>query len=169
MTRRRLLLLAAAVFGHSACATIPKSCRGLSATAPLVLQPAQAGIAQLQCAADQNIAPAQVELAKRYEAGDRVPRDLARAIALYERAATAIPPTTAIYSPPVSLGGRGHMMFLANSNAGPGSAEAQYRLGRLLIQGLGVPKDVKRGTWLIERAAKQGYEPAMRAQTNAGG
>ena len=169
MIRRRLLLLAAVAFGLSACATIPKSCRGLSASAPLMLESAQASIAQLQCAVDQNIASAQVELAKRYEAGDRVPLDLARAIALYERAATAIPPTTAIYSPPVSLGGRGQMIFLTNPNAGPGSAEAQYRLGRLLIEGLGVPKDVKRGTGLIERAAEQGYEPAIRAQANAGG
>ena len=53
------------------------------------------------------------------------------------------------------------MLFLNNPNSGPGSAEAQYRLGRLLIEGRDVPQDLRRGRSLIERAAKQGYAPAM--------
>lgn len=146
----------------AACATTPKSCRSLP---PSIGATNIASIAELRCGADQGVQAAQVALAKRYEAGEGVPRDMKRAIALYELASTAVPPTTAIYSPPVKLGGRGQMLFIDNPNAGPGSAEAQYRLGRLLIEGRGVPQDLKRGRSLIERAAKQGYTPAAVEQS----
>lgn len=173
-----LVILMGIALSLSACATTPKSCRGLSPmgmatyTLPngrnLVMSDRldQASVAELLCGADQGVSAAQVLLARRYEVGDRVPRDRRRAVALYERAAVAVPPMTAIYSPSVKLGGRGQMLFLNNANAGPGSAEAQYRLGRLLVEGQGVPRDPERGRSLIERSAKQGYAPAV-AELNA--
>lgn len=51
------------------------------------------------------------------------------------------------------------MIFLSNPNAGPGLAEAQYRLGRLYLEGRGVKKDSDRGNELIGKAASQGYRP----------
>lgn len=140
-----------------ACATTPKSCRSLP---PSGVGANQISVADLQCGATRGIQAAQVELAKRYESGEGISRNIERAIALYELASSAVPPTTAIYSPPVKLGGSGQVLFLNNSNAGPGSAEAQYRLGMLLIK-RGVPQDSGRGRALIGRAAKQGYAPAM--------
>lgn len=158
MMGRLLTVVAGTAVGLGACATTPKSCRALSSSTAATYQDS---VAELQCGADQGIQRAQVALAKRYEAGDGVPRDIKRAIALYELASTSVPPTTAIYAPPVKVGGRGQMLFLNNSNAGPGSAEAQYRLGRLLIEGRDVPQDSRRGRSLIERAAKQRYAPAL--------
>jgi TPR repeat protein len=169
---RLLIASVGATMLLGACATIPKSCRALSSlgaatyTLPngrnvvMMDRLVQASIAELRCGADQGSQAAQVLLAKRFETGDGVPRDPERAVALYERAATAVPLTTAIYSPPVTLGGRGQMLFLNNPNAGPGSAEAQYRLGRMLIEGRGTSADPERGRGLIERAARQGYAPA---------
>lgn len=158
MVARLLALVVGAAFSLGACATTPKSCRTLSLSSGATNQ---SSVAELQCGADQGIQAAQVALAKRYETGEDVPRDIRRAIALYELASKAVPSTTAIYSPPVKLGGSGQMLFLNNPNAGPGSAEAQYRLGRLLIEGRDVTQDSRRGRSLIERAAKQGYAPVV--------
>lgn len=173
MKLRVLIVPVSAAILLGACATTPKSCGALppSGVATYTLpngrsivmtdRLAEASIPELRCGADQGSQAAQVLLARRFEMGDGVPRDVEHAVALYERAATAVPPTTAIYSPPVTLGGRGQMLFLNNSNAGPGSPEAQYRLGRLLIDGQLVPQDLERGRGLIERSAKQGYGPAI--------
>lgn len=172
MTGRHLGLLTGSGLALASCATVPQSCRALvTMAAPHESSPGRvatttvrmerSSVAELRCAADQGVTMAQVELAKRYEAGAEVTQDFKGAAVLYERAAAAAPPTTAIYSPPVTLGGRGRMLFLPNSNAGPGSAEAQYRLGRMMIEGRGVPKDLNRGRALLERSAKQGYQPAL--------
>jgi hypothetical protein len=120
-----------------------------------------ASVAELQCGADQGIRGAQVALARRYEGGDGVPLNIKRAIALYEQASSAVPPTTAIYSPPVKVGGSGRMLFLNNPNAGPGAAEAQFRLGRLYLEGRGVELNADKGWDLIKRAADQGYPDAI--------
>ncbi|WP_082731709.1 MULTISPECIES: tetratricopeptide repeat protein [unclassified Sphingomonas] len=169
---RQLLLLGSAAASLAACATTPKSCRSLfSDTSQLRNREEggevfaapfnQASASVLHCAADQGNRSAQVELAKRYEMGEGVPRDVRKAVTLYERAARNIAPNTAIYSPPVRLGGRGQVLFIQNENAGPGLAEAQYRLGRLLLEGRGVPGNIRRGRSLIEQAAKQNYAPAI--------
>lgn len=169
----RLVLLAGMICGLSGCATLPKSCEGLpppkyeTRVLPdgrrvlMQVRSEPETVPELRCRADQGVQAAQVALGKRYETGDGVARDVARAVELYERAAISVPANTAIYSPPVKLGGSSRMLFVPNPNAGPGSAEAQYRLGRLLVDGAGVPRDVERGRSLIERAAKQGYVPAL--------
>lgn len=123
----------------------------------------QADVIQLQCRADQGVQAAQLTLAKRYEAGDGVPRDIKRAVTLYERASAAAAASTAVYAPAVRVGGHGQVLFLSNPGASPGLPEAQYRLGELFIEGRSIPQDRKRGRALIERAAKQGYALAMAA------
>lgn len=169
---RLLVLVAGAASALGACATVPQSCRGLPPGGPATLtlpsgrnvvvpaRVAQADVAELRCGADQGLLEAQVALGRRYESGDGVPLDVARAAELYKRAAAAVPSNTAIYSPPVKLGGSGRVLLVPNANAGPGSAEAQYRLGRLLISGEGVPRDIERGRALLERAAEQGHAAA---------
>lgn len=164
-----------AVLGASlaGCASIPDSCRDLSGVRP-VLASGEKGtlishheyasetrrVAHLHCLADQGAQSAQVELAGLYEIGQGVVLDPERAARLYERASTAVPPTTAIYSPPVKLGGTGRVIFLNNPNTTPGSAEAKYRLGLMLLKGKGVDRDVARGRSLIEDAAGLGHAKA---------
>ncbi|TCM07474.1 Sel1 repeat-containing protein [Sphingomonas sp. PP-CC-3G-468] len=165
MIGRPLALVVSCAFGLGACATLPKSCPALPSFSKATHL---SSVAELQCGADLGIQNDQLALAKRYEAGEGVPRDIKRAIALYELASTSVQPNTAIYSPPVKAGGNGQMLFLSNSIVGPGSAEAQYRLGQLLIEGRDVPQNFKRGRSLVERAAKQGYAPAMAALNRLG-
>lgn len=117
---------------------------------------------QLHCLADLGRRDAMIELGRRYEDGSGVAPDYKRAAALYGQAAAAIPPTTAIYSPPVKKGGNGRMIFLNNPNASPGSADAKYRLGRLFLTGRGVKLDQERGWKLIGEAAEQGSTDAAR-------
>lgn len=59
------------------------------------------------------------------------------------------------------------MIFLPNANAGPGSAEAQLRLGQMLIEGRGIARDVERGRKLMARAAAQGFSSAQGATKDA--
>jgi TPR repeat protein len=51
-------------------------------------------------------------------------------------------------------------MLVNNPGGQTGSPEARYRLGLMLIEGRGVPQDVRRGRQLIERAAWAGHAPA---------
>lgn len=83
-------------------------------------------IAALRASAEQGGSAAALELARRYEAGDGVLQNFARAAEWYARAAEA------------------------------GSAEAANRLGRMHHAGLGVPLDMTRSIALLERAAQGG-------------
>ncbi|SMX40816.1 tetratricopeptide repeat protein [Maliponia aquimaris] len=80
----------------------------------------------LRAAAEQGVPAAELELARRFEAGDGVLQNFARAAEWYARAAEA------------------------------GSAEAANRLGRMHHAGLGVPQDLPRAIALLERAAESG-------------
>jgi TPR repeat protein len=155
-----------------ACATVPKSCRALEPlrTAGAIRPDAgaegafrAASVAELQCAADQGKQAAQVALAKRFEFGIGTERDLPRAVSLYAQAARNALSTIAIYSPPVTVGGHGRVLLLNNPRAAPGSAEAQYRLGLLLIEGKGAQRNLKRGSALVAQAIRRGYDPAIEA------
>lgn len=114
----------------------------LIAAAPV---PAQTDpIASLQAAADQGVLAAELELARRYEEGDGLLQNFARAAEWYARAAEA------------------------------GSAEAANRLGRLHHAGLGVPQDLPRAIALLERAAESGradfvHDLALVLETSASG
>ena len=116
-------------------------------------------IARLQCEADRGARWAQTELGRRYENGDGVAQSDARAAVLFSLAASTAPTTTQVYAPPVTLGGRGQVLILPNPNASSGDPEAQYRLGRMYIDGRGVPQSVARGEKLLAQAAAQGFNP----------
>jgi len=165
----------AAALSFQGCATIPEACRNVTGVSPRVVERAgrpvvigydyadeASRIGHLHCLAEQGVQNAQLELALKYETGDGTPRDLQRAARLYERAAVTIPRSMTIYSPPVRLGGTGTVLFLDNPNARTGSAEAQYRLGRMLVEGRGVARDGRRGTAMIGEAARQGHREAQR-------
>jgi len=155
------------------CVSVPKSCRGLAPPRYIaevrdgIVVPRRAEILgedplrRLQCEADRADPTAMVALGLRYETGDGVPQDARRAAELYERAAADIPATTAVYSPPVRLGGNGQMLFLNNPNAGPGLAKAKFRLGLLYMNGSGVARNETRGRSLIETAAALGDAEAQ--------
>lgn len=157
------------------CATVPSTCRKLEGVAtewsredgrPILqgyrYRDEPSRVRHLHCLADQGAQDAQLQLARRYETGDGVAPDPGRAARLYRRAATTIPPATAVYSPPVRLGGSGQVMLLRNPNARPGLAEAKYRLGRMMLEGRGVERDERRGLSLIDEAARQGHPEAQR-------
>jgi TPR repeat protein len=106
--------------------------RATFAAALLTVALSTAAVAQtdaltpLRTAAEQGDVAAQVELARRFEAGDGVLQNFASAADWYARAAEA------------------------------GSSEAANRLGRFLHAGLGMPRDVPRAIALLERAAQGG-------------
>jgi TPR repeat protein len=174
MARRAILALLTAVPLLSGCIT-PEACIGLEPTKSfLVTLPdgsvevvgpiAPKGddrVQRLKCHVARGYSWAQLELGKRYELGFGVPRDNTRAADLYREAATPKPAQIAIYSPPVTPGGVGQVMFLANPNAGPGEAEAQYRLGLMHLDARGVRFDINRARALFNQAAAQGFAPAV--------
>lgn len=118
-------------------------------------------LTHLHCRADLGEQDAQIALASMYETGRGVNADLARAATLYEQAATEIPRTTTLYSPPVRRGGSGQLLLLNNRNARPASAEAQFRLGLMFIEGRGRERDDARGRYLIRLAAEAGHAQAQ--------
>lgn len=173
----RVALALAALLVGGGCATWPPpSCAGLAPVdyrlvaidgggkrAEPVYPRAEDRIARLRCEADRGVSNAATDLARRYETGDGVAVDLARAAELYARAATPVPAFTHIYAPPVRLGGRGQVLILPNASGTPGDPEAQYRLARLYLDGRGVDRSPERGRRLLERAAGQNYRPALEA------
>lgn len=167
------ILVSAALAG---CASIPDSCVGLTGVerhllpgpdGTLISQFQYANdssrVPHLQCQADEGVQAAQLELGIRYETGAGVTRNEARAASLYEKAAAAVPSQTAIYSPPVRLGGAGRIIFLNNPNARTGSAEAMYRLALMYASGAGVAVDAKRSLELMKSAASLGHKDAQNA------
>lgn len=161
------------IIGLNGCASVPDSCRALSGVRHLispgpngtllsdfVYQDEPSRVRHLHCLADEGVRKAQVELGRMYETGDRVEQDLLRAAGLYEKAATEVPARTAIYSPPVRLGGSGQVLFLNNPNATPGSAEAKYRLGLMYLEGRGVTQDRKEARRHLHGAAALGHRKA---------
>lgn len=118
-------------------------------------------VAHLTCLAGQSHQDAQLALAQIYESGDGAEQDLALAAEWYARAAQGVPFKTAIYSPPVRLGGAGQVLLLDNPGGRHPSSEALYRLGRMYWDGRGVPVDRRQGVKLIDKAADVGYAPAI--------
>jgi hypothetical protein len=125
--------------------------------------PGEDPIARLTCEADRGNAVAARALAERYEQGIGVAPDQARAAALYARAAAEVPVFTQVYAPPVTLGGAGSVLVLPNPAGTRGDAEAQYRLGRMYLEGRGVAQDQGRAIRLFAMAANQKHLAAAEA------
>lgn len=154
------LLSGAAICLLAGCASTFDECRSLdrsSVSQSPITSITSATHGALTCRAGRGDKAAQLELAKRFEMGNGVSVDLERAANLYRSAASAIPAKTAIYSPPVKVGGSGSIFLYDNPNATGGLAEARYRLGRMYLAGRGVPRDEARGKRLIEEAAREGF------------
>lgn len=86
-----------------------------------------------RCAAEQGFAAGQHHLARHYETGDGVPRDLAKAVFWYVKA--------------------------INQNF----AASQFAFGRLRRDGIGLPRNKAEALRLFRQAAGQGLEEAQEA------
>lgn len=71
---------------------------------------------------------AQFELGQRFAAGNGVPRDCEKAIALTRRAASPAGGTLWVYSPPVTQGGRGQVIPVDRGPVQPGLSAAAKAL-----------------------------------------
>ena len=105
----------------------PCSARRLGEREKLAIQALSDGLAER---AEQGKVTAQWQLGYLFEVGAGLPKDLAKAVALYQKA------------------------------AGQGFAQAQCFMGDLYRDGKGVPKDVGKAIELFEKAASQGLAQA---------
>lgn len=113
------------------CALLLAACAaGSYAGVPLARGAADPELQALARRAQTGDKPAQLELGIRYEEGRGVPRDLARAIRLYELAANSSTLTRVAYVPATAPGGRA-MTMPVGSGIVDGIPEARWRLQRL--------------------------------------
>ena len=121
-------------------------------------------IAAWRKAADKGSSSAMVELGVLYGTGSGVARDEAQARKLFERAAQAGNPRGVTNL--AALGGAGASSDPAHSRellakAAETNAEAQYRLGLMLADGIGGAKDDVGARSLFEKAAAQNHAGAL--------
>jgi TPR repeat protein len=91
-------------------------------------------------------------IAQRYDRGDGVPQDMAKAALYYEAAAIVPAPQRSVYVP--GLRGAGSTIQLTIGSPQSGDPVALYRLGELYAAGLGVKKDERRAQILLSCAAQ---------------
>ncbi|HKB91098.1 MAG TPA: tetratricopeptide repeat protein [Opitutaceae bacterium] len=120
---------------------------------------------ELKNAAEKGDPAACAQLAPLYEDGDQVPKDLNRAIELYNQAAQGGQGDAAFRLGKIYHDGLGVSMdqtkafgyFLQGAKAG--ISEAQYNVGAMLVSGRGVKRDFVEGlAWLIV-ATRSGTDP----------
>ena len=121
-------------------------------------------IAAWRKAADKGSSSAMVELGVLYGTGSGVARDEAQARKLFERAAQAGNPRGVTNL--AALGGAGASSDPAQSRellakAAETNAEAQYRLGLMLADGIGGAKDDVGARSLFEKAGAQNHAGAL--------
>lgn len=149
---RTLALVIAAACAVPACVSGPRfNCDPQTASSELHA---------LQCRSARGDKLAQLELGKRYEEGLGVPATPKRAASLYAAAAADTSGTTYIYSPAVGRESAGRVIPMRMGPDRPGLPEAKYRLGRLYIEGRGVPLSVRKGMQLLQMAADAGSAEA---------
>lgn len=115
----------------------------------------------LACHAANGDRSAQLTLARAYEVGVGLPRDMNKAISWYRRAAASKSGKLPIYVAPVGNQKYGHVMMLDTGPTEPGSAWAQFRLGEIYLAGKGVKQSDRRARKWLKRSARQGYAPAI--------
>ncbi len=94
-------------------------------------------------------------IGERYETGDGVSPDIAKAIGWYQQAAFRPPVMTTVYMPGYGKT-PGATIPITVGPARPGDPVAMAHLGRLYLSGRGVPVDAARGDRLLACAAGQG-------------
>lgn len=115
----------------------------------------------LTCGADRGDPSAQLALGVRYEKGEGVTADPARAAQLYAQAERTITRLVMLNSPPTRSGRFSVTRMSGNRPLPTALAEARYRLGRLYWDGRGVKKDRGYGRRLLIDSARQDYAPAI--------
>jgi TPR repeat protein len=116
---------------------------------------------ELTCFADRGDPSAQLALGVRYEKGEGVAADPARAAQLYAQAERTITRLVMLNSPPTRSGRFSVTRMSGNRPLPIALAEARYRLGRLYWDGRGVKRDRGYGRRLLIDSARQDYEPAI--------
>ena len=117
--------------------------------------------AELTCGADRGDPSAQLALGVRYEKGEGVPADPARAARLYAQAEQTISRLVTLNSPPTRSGRFAATRMSGNRPLPVALAEARYRLGRMYLDGRGVKQDRGYGRRLLIDSARQDYAPAI--------
>ena len=118
-------------------------------------------------AAEQGDGKSQFALGQIYETGRGVQRDLTQAYKWYQLAADNNIAGAQVRVADFLLSGRvkGHKpeeaAVLLNKAAKAGSADAQFKLGLMSLEGVGVKKDESAAAHFFEAAAKQGHLQAM--------
>jgi TPR repeat protein len=159
-----------ALLASAAGASSPPSCDGvtpLSSRKTFEVSSSEKASAksldELACAADRGDPSAQLALGVRYETGEGVAADPARAARLYAQAERTIALLVTLNSPPTRSGRFGATRPSGNRPPPFALAEARYRLGRLYWDGRGVKRDRGYGRRLLIEAGQQNYEPALAA------
>jgi TPR repeat protein len=116
---------------------------------------------ELTCGADRGDPSAQLALGVRYEKGEGVVADPARAARLYAQAERTITRLVSLNSPPTRAGRFGVTRMSGSRPLPIALAEARYRLGRLYWDGRGVKRDRGYGRRLLIDSARQDYAPAI--------
>lgn len=120
----------------------------------------QGALELLNCRALGGDKSAQVTLARAYETGVGVPRDMKKAVRWYKRAATPASGNTPVYMAPVGDQRYGQVQNIQTGPAVPGDIWAQYRLGEIYLAGDGVEQSRRRARNWLRRAADNGHVQA---------
>ena len=125
----------------------------------------QSGFEALNCRAIGGDKAAQISLARAYETGTGLPRDMKLAVDWYERAARpSSRPSSRVasdYVAPVDDQRFGRTQTFPTVTDTPGDAFAQFRLGEIYLAGDGVKQSDRRARGWLKRSAHQGYGPAI--------
>jgi TPR repeat protein len=105
-------------------------------------------------------------IGERYEAGDGVPPNIQQAVLWYRQAAIKPPITTTVYMPGYGKT-PGATLPITIGPATPGDLIAMADLGRLYLNGQGVPVDRARGDQLLACAAKNSISSGARLSLQA--
>jgi len=117
--------------------------------------------AMLTCRARGGERDAQYQLARLYDAGEGVAPDAREAARWYKLAAAPSSGQSYYYMAPVGNQSRGWVMPYQTGQPHPGDARAQFALARLYLDGRGVKRSERRARRWLDRAARQGYGPAV--------
>lgn len=120
----------------------------------------QSAFELLRCRAYDGDKAAQVTLARAYETGTGLPRDMKKAVGWYKRAATPAPGSTPVYIAPVGNQKYGWTQNIQAGTAIPGDTWAEFRLGEIYLAGNGVKQSDRRARKWLRRAADHGHAPA---------
>ena len=116
----------------------------------------------LRCRAHGGDKAAQVTLARAYETGTGLPRDMKKAVGWYKHAATPTSGSTPVHIAPVGNQRHGWTLDVQAGKAIPGDIWAEFRLGEIYLAGNGVRQSDRRARKWLRRAADHGSAPAAK-------